>query len=436
MNTNLKSSNLIPLDNKPKEDFPRADRSLALVKSARNLDRPSPQQKQAISQIYIEQAWLYFKARNWRDAFAACKNSLHLDPHNTDAYKILGNILKIRGKKAEALGVYAKALEINPNSAAIYANLGSFHAEQKNWQQALDYYQQAVIIDPSLAGAYRNLAQVWEELGHTEPALECLCQAVNLEPEMLSAGEYFSFADRLIQQKKLKEASIFLIQGVKLEPQEDKLSQLVKLLEDLEEWQQAVVFYHQLISLSNGESPVANSAANKPIKNLLAGSRSQTKAKAKAGAKVKTAKAIASSSKSAPPQLLPKLKNQSTAKMRPDSATSWNNLGSSYAQKQQWVKAISCYQEAIELDPKLSKTYRNLARVYQKTDKQEQAMLCWYEAFKLKPNSVKPEEHFSLAQRLLKIGQRERAIACLRNAVAHKPNFAQASLMLKKLLGS
>ena len=185
-------------------------------------------------------------------------------------------------------------MEIDPNSAAIYANLGSFHAEQKNWQQALDYYQQAVIIDPSLAGAYRNLAQVWEELGDSERALECLCQAVNLEPDKFSAAEYFSFADRLDREGKFKEASIFLVHGVELDPQEDKLAQLVKLLEELEEWQQAVVFYHKLISLSNGELPTKNLAANKPIRNLLSQSRSSASAKSKA----KPPKAIASSKRS------------------------------------------------------------------------------------------------------------------------------------------
>ena len=426
MNTTLKSSTLIPLERKSTDDS-QLDRSLSLVKSASHLNRPNQQQKQAIAQIYIEQAWIYFKERNWRDAFSACKNALNMDRQNTDAYKILGNILKIKGKKAEALGIYAKALEINPNSATIYANLGSFHAEQQNWQQALDYYQQAVIIDPSLAGAYRNLARVWEELEDNERALECLCQAVNLEPQMLSAEEYFDFSDRLHQQGQLKEASIFLIHGVELEPQENRLAQLVRLLEQLEEWQQAVIYYHRLISLSDGKLPAKKSLAKKPIGNLLTRSRSLKATPAR------TQKAIAPSSHSTSPQLLPNLEQQGTRKTKPGSATSWNNLGSSYAQKNQWAKAISCYQEAIELNPQLSKTYRNLARVYQKIGKKDRAILCWYEAFNLKPQLVKSEEHFNLAQQLLQLQHQDKAIACLHHALALDPNFERASLMLDKL---
>jgi tetratricopeptide (TPR) repeat protein len=442
MNNTLQSSNLVPLNGKPENTLEHLQHSLALIKSTNQPDLTNQQQKKAIAQIYVEQAWIYFQDRHWREAIAACKNALHLNPQNTDAYKILGNILKIKGKKAEALGVYAKALEINPNSAPIYANLGSFHADQKNWQQALDYYQQAVIIDPNFAGAYRSLARIWEELGESKQALECLCQAVNLEPEKFSATEYFNFGDRLYAEGKLKEASIFYIQGVELNPQATtQLAQLVKILEELEEWQQAVIFYHKLISLSNGESADDNLALTKPIKHLLSQAKSANQTKRQVV--VAPPQRIASSAADAVPPLESPADNQSRQTLQPfppaqqpNSASSWNNLGSSYAQKQQWVKAISCYQEAVELDPHLSKTYRNLARAYGKIEKQDQAILCWYEAFSLEPDLAKPQEHFSLARQLLKLEQVDQAIACLRHAIKLDPNFVQAYVALGKLLNS
>ena len=435
MNSTLKSSNLVPLNITPEKNIQSTQQSLALIKSVGRIDKPNIQQKQAIAQIYVEQAGIYFQERNWRDAIAACKNALSLNPRNADAYKIFGNILKIRGKQAEALGLYAKALEINPSSAAIYANLGSFYAEQKNWQQALDYYQQAVIIDPNLAGAYRSLAKVWEELGEEEQALECLCLAVNLEPEQLSASEYFDFGDRLYEQHKLKEASIFYTHGVKLNPQAAKLAKLVKMLEELKDWQQAVVFYQKLISLSNGESPQDRLAANKPIKNLLSKSKSAKKTKS-----LRQQSAVINASET-PLKLLAESKTNSdtsvklpTAIKQPNSARSWNNLGSSYAQKQQWLKAISCYQESIELNPNLSKTYRNLARVYTKIGKQQKAVLSWYKAFNLEANSFKPEEHFALAQKLLQLRQVDKAIACLRYSLEQNPDYEPAQLLTDKLL--
>ncbi len=431
MKTNLKSSTLLSLDKKSQTNFHHSAKSLTLVQSANQLDRPNQPQKKTIARIYVEQAWIYFQAQNWQGAIIACKNALESDANNADAYKILGNVLKTKGKKAEALGVYAKALALNPNSAPIYANLGSFYAEQKDWQQALDYYQQAVILDPKLAGAYRSLAQVWEELGDTNQALECFCQAVNLEPEKLTSAEYFSFGQELYQQGKVKEASIFYIHGVQLNPQaETELEQLVAMLEELEEWQQAVVYYHQLISLSDHHLARQDSSLNdKPIKKLLSHSKLQRTNKAISIATLEATSALANS----PTQ---KLLPQVSAQTKPTDAASWHNLGSLYAQKQQWAKAISCYQEAIQLEPNFCQTYRSLAKVYSKIGKQSKAALCWYEAFSLEPDQVKPEAYFSLAKSLLQQRQIDRAIACLRHTVQLKPDFPRAYLILGKLFES
>lgn len=409
--------------------------SLALVQPTDQLDRPTQQQQKSIAQIYSEQAQMYFQERNWDKAIAACKNALDIVPDNVDAYRILGNILLRQGKKPEALGIYAKALSINPNSAPIYANLGSFYAEQRNWERALDYFQQAVIFDPNLAGAYRSLAQIWEELGDKNQALECFCQAVNLKPQTLTAEEYFSFGAELYQRGKTKEASIFYIQGAKLKPTaEVELARLVEILEELEEWQQAVTYYHQLMSLSELGSNRSIKASDKPIKRLL----SRSKSSAQKMVKQNNIKTITASSDSDTQilvkNILPSTSIIPTTEEQPNSASSWNNLGSLYAQKQNWHKAISCYQAAIKLEPDFSKTYRNLARVHQKQGNKAGTALCWYKAFSLEPQQVKPEEYFGLAKNLLELGQVDKAIVCLRCTVELKPNFPKADLILGKLL--
>ena len=440
MDTNLKSSTLLRQDNSDKH---KSHNSLTLI-PADKPERSTQQHQKSVSQIYSAQAWIYFQEQNWQRAIVACKNALESDSRNADAFKILGNIFKIQGKKAEALGVYAKALQINPDSAPIYANLGSFYAEQKDWEQALDYFQQAVILDPKFAGAYRSLAQVWEELGDNDRALECLCQAVNLEPEKLTAPEYFSFGQKLHQQGKIKEASIFYTQGIKLHPHaKSELAQLVKMLEQLGEWQQAVAYYHQLISLSS-DRPESNLSSDKPIKNLLFRSRSKIKSPGNVpdrfqSDKVERSLKVISSSAINVPQLSPAEDRSQSARTERDSsvkqpsAASWNNLGSQYAQKQQWAKAVSCYQEAIQLEPNLGKIYRNLARVYDKIGQKTKANLCWYKSLTVEP-ATKPEAYFDLAKNLLEQSQVEQAIACLRRVVELKPDFKKAYLILGKLL--
>ena len=467
MNTNLKSSNLIPLNRQPESNSPNS-LELTLVKSVKQLERKVLPQNEAVSKVYVEQAWVYFQDQNWQGAIAACKNALEANVQNADAYKILGNVLKVKGRKAEALGVYAKALALNPDSAPVYANLGSFYASQKDWQQALDYYQQAVILNPRFAGAYRSLAQIWEELGNTNQALECFCQAVNLEPETLSASEYFNFGKELYRQGKLKEASIFYTHGVKQNPQAEKeLAELVNMLEELEEWQQAVVYYHQLISLSDDRVPRQDGLdSDKPIKNLLSRAKSNSQSKSSSSKKATQAKypqrMITAQKSSQTSDNLDSLDNtvssvdtvssmenfqsisskvkatmvQKSTANPPDSAVSWNNLGSLYAQKQQWTKAISCYQEAIQLNPNLAKIYRNLAKVYRKTGKELEATLCYYKSFTVEPAQIAPEQSFNLAQQLLKHQEVDKAIACLHRTVEQKPDFKPAYVLLAKIFAS
>ena len=456
-NNNLKSTTLPSQDSLKSNHSNSSAQSLALISLPERVSPPA-QQRRSLARIYVEQAKLYFQEQNWQRAIVACKNALESDSKTVEAYKILGNILKLKGSKAEALGVYAKALTIDPNCASIYANLGSFYAEQQNWQQALEHYQQAVILDPNLAGAYRSLAQVWEELDDSVRALECFCQAVNLEPEVLTSQEYFNFGRELYQQGKVKEASIFYTHGVKLDPKaKPELAQLVKMLEELHEWQQAVVYYHQLISLKD-DGDHSTTQKRKPIKNLLAHSKLKLGRKVESlppnSASDRQVKAISSSSDSVP-KLLPTSSNPkltivkdsfeksqtSTVEAvhknmhsdRQPSATSWNNLGSLYAQKQQWLKAISCYREAIELDPKLAKIYRNLARVYRETGELQKAYLCCYKAYTLEPGKVKAAEYFNLAKHLLQQSETNKAIACLQRTVELQSDFKRAYLILGKL---
>ena len=460
MNTNLNSSALSSLDSKFTNSKTRTNRALVLTKSPNKVNLPTQEQKKSIALIYVEQAQVYCQEHNWNKAIIACKNALDMSPDTADAYKVLGDILYRQGKQAEALGIYAKALTIDPNLATVYANVGALYADREDWQKALDYYQQAVILDPNLAEAYRNLAQVWEELGDAEKALECFCQAINLDPKILDAEDYFSFGEELYQQGKLKEASILFIHGVKSNPLAEKeLTQLVKILEELEEWQKAVVYYHQLMSLPGRGGDGANrsgvrshqqqSSEYKPIKKLLSTSKSSA---IKVAAK-DTQNNLPLLSQDVAQRLLPTveakpkkgMKSSATVNIsafnrikdsspKPDSALSWNNLGSAYAQKKQWEKAISCYQEALQLDSNFAKSYRNLARVYNNIGEQLKAALYWHEAFTIEPDMVNPGEYFSLAKKLLHHNQKEKAIACLQRTIELSPNCAQAQLALNKLL--
>ncbi|MGF1542207.1 MAG: tetratricopeptide repeat protein [Pleurocapsa sp.] len=434
---------------------PLANQDSSLSKSSSALTRQTMsksveiQPNSEIANIYVKQASVYFQEGNWQQTIDACKRALQTAPHTAEAYKLWGNVLQRLGNKSEALGCYARALEIQPDLAEVYANLGSFHAEQAEWQQAIAYYEKAVTVNPNLAGAYRNLAKIWEELGDSHRALRCFCQAINLEPKTLTAAEYIGFADELYQQGKLQEASIFYIHGVNADPNcEPGYIKLVEILETIGQWQEAVVYYRQLIALQKARqnSNVAPQPrlANKPISNLLANSKKKA---------VKSEKQLPPAL--LPPSLPPKKSDslpESTAsqitgnnslvdnpqessliEVQPESAQSWNNLGSLYAQKQQWQKAISCYQKALELDVNFSHTYHNLAKVYDQLGEQQKATAYLYKALTLNPSGVSAEDKFQLGRALLSQGNQSAALSCLRQALQLKPDYADAYVLLGEI---
>ena len=414
--------------------------------SQERLDVATSESQKFIAKIYIEQAQVYCQEQNWHKAVAACRNALKVTPQNVDAYRILGDILHLQGKQGEALGIYAKALCINSDAAMVYLSIGNLYVKQSNWHKALEYYQQAVIIDPHLTEAHRNLARVWEELGNSDRALECFCTAIELDSAILEPEDYFNFGRELYARGKLQESKILFLHGVKLNPfAEERLTQLVEILEELEEWQEAVVYYHRLMSLPKLESDRARESvfnarssedsANlkyKPISKLLSATKfSQNPAIAQ-----KTQGNSSQSRESNPNGLFPKSTYKSLnleANSQPNSAVSWNNLGSLYAQEQEWQEAISCYEEALKLDRRFSKSYRNLARVYQSMGEELKASLCWHAAFDTEPDRIRSQEYFELANQLLDYKQTEKAIACLHRTVELNPNFQAARDLLDEL---
>ena len=110
----------------------------------------------------------------------------------------------------------------------------------------------------------------------------------------------------------------------------------------------------------------------------------------------------------------------------PETAELHADLGSLYAQQQQWQAAIDCYKEAIKLNPQFAGAYRNLARVFLQIGKEAKAVDSWYEALRLEPYWAKAKQHYSLGNSLWKYKKLGKAIACYRQAIKLKPDFFPA----------
>ncbi|BAU65225.1 glycosyl transferase family protein [Stanieria sp. NIES-3757] len=380
------------------------------------------------ARIYLQQALAYCDRQEWQQAIVACQRVLEIEPNSAEAYKIWGNALQRSGKTAEAMGYYALAIAIQPDLAEVYANLGSLYAGQKQWQQAIEYYQKAIIINPKFAGVYENLAKVCQQLGETEQFWQYHHQALSLEPERAKGKDHILLADWLREDNQLEQAIVHYRYGIKLEPElQEGYKKLAQVLEQLGRWQEAASYYEQTWQYQNqlaGDNPVEQKLLS--TNEIVVQSAHQVKGEITQPTNSVSTDAID----------LTIAQYQKKAHDNPNSAAIYSNLGSLYAQKQQWQEAITCYQQAIQLNPQLAGVYRNLARALEKADQSDKAIKYWYHAYSLEPGSVKAEEHLQLGNAFLKHNQLKEAVNCYHRALELSPNLAEAYLHLGEILHS
>ncbi len=409
------------------------------------------------AKVYLEQAQFYCDQKNWDLAIAACEQTLKIAPKMAEAYKIWGNALQRMGQAAEAMGYYAKALEIQPDLAEVHANLGSLYAQKQQWQRAIDYYQKAVAINPKFAGAYRNLAKVWTQVGKSQKATECTYQALTLEPDQAAPEAHFDLGNELWHQGRFSEAIACYCRAIEFNPHlAEACQKLADALAQKGKWKESRTYYRKVSDLSAagtgtgdraqkrlkdkqgdrgaGEQRLLNPSAQKSKQLMAVPERALVPSQSK---KTTGCNARQASGKSLDAQGKVEQAIQryiKIAKSQPDSAEVHANLGSLYAQQQQWQQAIACYKKAIELNPKFPGAYRNLAKVLTRTGKRELAVQCWDRALALEPSWAKAEEHLNLGNTLLEQGKTEKALNCYRRAIRLKPSSSQAYHRLGEVL--
>jgi len=107
------------------------------------------------------------------------------------------------------------------------------------------------------------------------------------------------------------------------------------------------------------------------------------------------------------------------------------NLGNTYQQAGMLDEAISCYQQALRLNPKHAESLSNLGAVFQQQGKLEEAINSFTRALQIKPDSA--EIYSNLGDVLRENMQFDTAIECIRNALRIKPDLSNAYLNLGRV---
>jgi tetratricopeptide (TPR) repeat protein len=85
----------------------------------------------------------------------------------------------------------------------------------------------------------------------------------------------------------------------------------------------------------------------------------------------------------------------------PNYAAAYNNRGNAYRQKGEYDRAISDYDQAIRLDPKYALAYSNRGEAYEAKNDSDHAIADFDQALKLNPSLAKGHQGLARVQGML-----------------------------------
>ena len=113
---------------------------------------------------------------------------------------------------------------------------------------------------------------------------------------------------------------------------------------------------------------------------------------------------------------------QALAKDPNIGAEVYANIGSLYAQQNDWSSAIEYYQKALAKDPQFAKVFLHLSRAWENLGEDDRALKSLFQGLNIEPKILTVEQHLQLADDLLTEGKWELSISCYEYALLAQPN--------------
>jgi tetratricopeptide (TPR) repeat protein len=336
------------------------------------------------------------KGDNLEEATRLFREVIELDPDFALAYARLADALRIRYALTgdtqwldEAAKFVNEALRLNPDLSAVQVALGRVQGMQGNIDLAFAAFQQALSIDPNDAVAHESIAGIYARQGRFEDAEASYQKALALEPNRLTILS--SYANFLSDQTRHDESIQQYRKVIRLAP--DHYAALVNMAAVLAEsgnMSEAIVIYQR---------------ANEIRPSYMGYSNLGT-----AFARVERYEEAVDAYKSA-------------IQIDDTDWLAWGNLGFTYSYMSEnaaliaesFETAIRLAEEARQSSPRDSYVHSDLALYYAQTGQSELALERVETALAL--DGENGEILVAAAETYEKVGQRERAIEMLREAL-------------------
>ena len=143
--------------------------------------------KDDIVPAFVHRAIALAMLERWKDAIKSAETATKLDPENSEAWLIRGDVNLKAGKHKSAMKALKKASELDPEDATVENTMGMVSYKDGKLKEAIKHLRRALIRKKNYPAAMRNLGLVSMELEDWEEAFSSYVLLVKNDPNMFDA---------------------------------------------------------------------------------------------------------------------------------------------------------------------------------------------------------------------------------------------------------
>ncbi len=332
-----------------------------------------------LADIHFIRGKIYTDMNQIEIANEAFKVTLEVDPAYPGANFSQGQNSFRRGQLREALGLFEKELEIG-ETTGIWRETGRIYAQLNEPDSAITAYTKAIELDSTNTAAIMWLGQLQEDAGDLELALETSKKGLAVQPD--NPNYRYIIGSILNRLDRPEEAKEYLL-GVAIERPWHHGAQynLAQVLTQLGETEEADVYFAKAEKAQKHQQEIneAQTEINRDPTNLenwieLADLHRKSNQLDRAADAYRRAVALVPENLALQSNLAGVIlemgdpeeamkRYQAIAKVNPNMAEVWVNMGVCMAQLGAKDQAISAWQRALRVDPrnKAAKTFLSRA---------------------------------------------------------------------------
>jgi TolB-like protein/Flp pilus assembly protein TadD len=232
--------------------------ALEMFRQAQQLDPGLPQAYAGLCRAGVEKYYWTSAASDVRDADAACRKALEIDPSLKETEIALGRLYVKSGRSEQAEAIYRGLVARYPQDADVRMGLGRALAAQKKNEEAERSFRTAIDLEPTYSRAHAALGGFLYSTGRAAEATEVYRRVTELVPG--SAGAFSNLGSALFMQTRLEEAAEAFEKSIAIEPSFDARSNLGTL-------------YYYLGRFPEAAQLFASAEALAPLNHVVVGNR-------------------------------------------------------------------------------------------------------------------------------------------------------------------